>query len=225
MGTRLRPLTETVPKCLVQIGEKPLLEYWLDTLVNVGIKEILINTHYLSEQIESFVETSKYKKYITLTYEPVLLNTGGTLLHNKRFFEGDSILFIHADNFSVCDYQAFIQAHRQRPDNTIGTMMTFDTDNPESCGIVKKNSTGIMTGFYEKIKNPPSNLANGAVYIFEPDIFDVLKQEQKINCDFSNDILPKLIGKLYTFHNNFCHIDIGTIDNYQLACQYVEKNS
>ncbi len=133
-------------------------------------------------------------------------------------------MLIHADNFSVCDYKKFIKSHLQRPKETIGAMMTFNTDSPESCGIVKLNSQGVVTDFYEKINNPPSNLANGAVYIFEPEIFDLLQNEGKKIIDFSNDILPKLMGKLYSFHNNQCHIDIGTINNYQLACEYIDKN-
>jgi len=228
LGSRLRPLTNTIPKCLVPIGDKPLLSYWIETLISSGITEILINTHYLPEQINLFVESSEYKKYLTLVFEPDLLNTGGTLLANQDFFENDSIMLIHADNFSICDYSKFISAHHHRPKETMGTMMTFNTDNPQSCGIVELDSQGIICNFYEKIENPPSNLANGAVYIFEPEIFAYLEKEKENEgigvIDFSNDILPKLMGKIYSFHNNQCHIDIGTIKNYQLACDYTENN-
>ena len=61
LGTRLRPITNYVPKCLVPINGKPLLEYWLDNLSKAGIKEFLINISYLSEQVKQFVEKSIYK--------------------------------------------------------------------------------------------------------------------------------------------------------------------
>lgn len=214
---------------MVEIGGKPLLEYWLEILIELGIKEILINSHYLPEQIEDFISHSPYKSYITLIDEKVLLNTGGTLLHNRDFFGNDDLMLIHADNFSVCHYDEFVTVFEQRPKHTIGTMMTFTTNNPQSCGIVELDSQGVIQQFYEKVINPPSNLANGAVYLFESKIFDVLKeaQQKKLDknetLDFSNDILPSLMGKLNTFYNDTCHIDIGTIENYYLACDYVDS--
>ncbi|MCU7834957.1 MAG: nucleotidyltransferase family protein [gamma proteobacterium symbiont of Taylorina sp.] len=220
-GTRLRPLTETIPKCLVPIAGKPLLAYWLELLMDAGITEILINTHYLSEQVESFIECSPFKDKVTLVYEAELLHTGGTLLKNSSFFDNTPFLVIHADNFSHCNFRQFIQAHIKRPDETIATMMTFNTSYPKECGVIKKNKQGIMTGFFEKIDHPPSHIANGAVYVFEPEIFDLLLKEEKNIIDLSTDIIPKLIGKMFTFHNNQCHIDIGTMKNYQLACEYV----
>ena len=60
-GTRLRPLTNNIPKCLVPIKGKPLLEIWLDKLSDVGVKDFLINTHYLYDKVESFIKKSKYK--------------------------------------------------------------------------------------------------------------------------------------------------------------------
>ena len=86
-GTRLRPITNRIPKCLVPINDKPLLEYWLDNLSKVGVSEFLINTYYLSEQVEEFVIYSKYKDKITLVYEKELLNTAGTILKNKEFLQ------------------------------------------------------------------------------------------------------------------------------------------
>ncbi len=220
----MRPLTETIPKCLLPLAGKPLLEYWLELLTAIGVNEILINTHYLSNQVESYVNHSKFKDKVILTYEEELLHTGGTLLKNRTFFDESPFFVIHADNFSHCDYQQFIDAHRKRPVETIATMMTFDCSNPKECGVIKTNKQGIMTHFFEKVTEPPTNRANGAVYLFEPEIFDLLLMQKKELIDLSNDIIPKLAGKMFTFHNDNCHIDIGTEKNYQLACTYAEKN-
>jgi mannose-1-phosphate guanylyltransferase len=170
-GTRLRPVTNTISKCLVPINGKPLLEYWLENLSKAGVDEFLINTSYLKEQVEEFVKTSKYADKITLVYEPKLLNTAGTLLANKEFFKNEAFMLVHADNLSFCDFKAFIDAHNTHPNGCDITMMTFKTDNPSACGIVELDSDGVVQKFHEKVKKPPSNLANGAVYICEPNIF------------------------------------------------------
>src|SRR6185369_5050861 len=89
LGTRLRPLTNTIPKCLVPIGGKPLLEYHLDSLSKHGIKDVLINTHYLPEQVEEYI--AAYRKNhshisITTCFEKELLGSAGTLKANEDLF-------------------------------------------------------------------------------------------------------------------------------------------
>ncbi|WP_373071976.1 nucleotidyltransferase family protein [Sulfurimonas sp.] len=217
LGTRLSPITDHIPKCLVPINGKPLLEYWLDNLTKAGIKEFFINTSYLHEQVEDFVSKSKYKDYITLVYEKELLNTGGTLLSLKEFFKTEAFMVVHADNLSFCNFQSFINSHRQRQKECEITMMLFHSDNPKSCGIVELDSFGIVQKFHEKVENPPSDLANGAVYICEPSIFEFLYSLNKKEIDFSNDVLPNYMGRINTFLNDVYHRDIGTIESYALA--------
>lgn len=217
LGTRLRPITQNIPKCLVPINGKPLLEYWLENLTKVGVSEFLINTSYLHTKVEEFVKNSNYKEKITLVYEDKLLNTGGTVLFNKIFFKNETFLLVHADNLSLCNFEAFIKAHNDRPKECEITMMIFETDNPSSCGIVELDEKGVVQQFYEKVQNPPSNLANGAVYICEPSIFRFLERVNKKKIDFSNDVLPQYMGKINTFLNNIYHRDIGTVESYAMA--------
>ena len=217
LGTRLRPITNNVPKCLVPINGKPLLQYWLENLSKVGVDEFLINTSYLNNQVEEFVNNSIFKEQITLVYEDELLNTGGTLLKNKDFFLDESFMFIHADNLSFCDFAAFINSHKNRQSKCEITMMLFHTDNPKNCGIVELDDDNIVQAFYEKVKNPPSSLANGAVYICEPSIITLLESLEKKNIDFSLDIIVKLIGRINTFENDIYHRDIGNLESYGLA--------
>jgi|GEM_PF-113058 len=223
-GTRLRPLTDRVPKCLVEIDGEVLLQIWLDTLSKAGVSEFLINTHYLNEQVEAFVKQSPQKDKITLVHEENLLGTGGTIVHNKDFFDkNDSFMVVHADNLSLCDYKDFISAHSLRPKNTLMSMMTFRASNPKECGIVKVDAEGIVEEFYEKIQSPPSNLANGAVYIFEYEIISLLESLEKKTIDISTELIPLLCGKIYTYLNSNIHIDIGTYKNYKTA-QRLYKN-
>ena len=223
LGTRLKPLTNSIPKCLVPINGKPLLQYWLENLSQCGVNEFLINTHYLHKQVEDFVDNSEYKNKITLVYENELLNTGGTLLENKDFFNKDESFFlVHADNFSICDFNEFINRHEKSLD-TIMTMMLFETDSPKSCGIVELNEKNIVIKFHEKVNNPPSNLANGAVYICKYDIFTYLQSLNKLNIDFSNEVIPNFLGKINTYLNKVYHRDIGTMESYNKVLENIKE--
>ena len=96
-------------------------------------------------------------------------------------------------------------------------MLTFESKNPTQCGIVEIDSVGIVKNFHEKVSNPPGNRANGAIYVFDYDFIDFLNNLNVKLFDFSNEVLPKLIGKIYTYHTSGYYIDIGTIENLNYA--------
>ncbi len=216
-GTRLRPLTYFVPKCLLPVNGRPLIEYWLNTLVEVGIKSILMNLHYLSDIMKDWVRESAFVNTIKISYEDMLLGTGGTLLRNRDFAVDDPVMLIHADNLCLSNFELFIKAHAKRPPGTEITMMTFTSFSPESCGIVEIDNKGVVRAFHEKVSNPPGNLANAAVYIVEPQIINFLQELNKPFIDFSTEVLPYYIDRIYTFHNDIYHRDIGTLESYMAA--------
>ena len=216
-GTRLRPLTNTIPKCLVSIKGKPLLEIWLDRLTRADVGPFLVNTHYLADQVEQFISTSHYRDKVTLDYEAELRGTAGTLIANLDFFQGEDGMLIHADNYSLADFTAFIQAHQHRPEECLMTMMIFRTDTPSSCGIVELDERGVVKEFHEKVEDPPGNLANGAVYILSSDILGLMAKELRTAKDFSTEILPRFIGKIYTYETTSIFLDIGTPESYSQA--------
>ena len=214
LGTRLRPLTDHTPKCLMPIKGQPLLDIWLERLSQAGIEPFLINAHYLYEQVESYIQASAYRDVVTLSYEPVLLGTAGTLITNLLFFENEDGLLIHADNYCLEDFKKFVDAHENRPPYCVMTMMTFRTDSPSNCGIVEIDEDGVVIGFHEKVSNPPGNLANGAIYILSGQFFDILRSELMDASDFSTEILCKLLGKIFTFETIEPLVDIGTVEAY-----------
>ncbi|MGE3261183.1 MAG: nucleotidyltransferase family protein [Bacteriovoracia bacterium] len=216
-GTRLRPLTLTIPKCLVPIHGRPLLDYWLETLDSPKIDGILVNTHYKPEAVNEFIAQSRHRKKVTLVHEPSLLGTGGTILANESFFGGEDFMVVHADNLSLFRVEDFIQAHKNRPENCLITMMTFETDSPSTCGIVELDAKGLVRAFHEKVPNPPGNLANGAVYIFSPEVMTMLKALRKPVIDLSTEILPRCLGRILTFKNTRYHRDIGSPEALALA--------
>jgi mannose-1-phosphate guanylyltransferase len=218
-GTRLRPLTDTVPKCLVPINGKPLLQIWLERLSDAGVDSFLINTHYLPEQVMEFINNSPFKKNIIPVHENELLGTAGTLRNNIDFFRGGDGMMIHADNFCLQDMTKFINAHLSRPEDCVLTIMAFRTEDPSSCGILETDQENRVIGFHEKVAFPPGNLANGAVYILSKELLDQLDVTCKGAENFSTDVLPLLIGKIFAFETHDVFMDIGTPENYQKANQ------
>jgi len=210
LGTRLQPLTNNWPKCLMPINKRPLLEYWLETVKKHGITDVLVNLYHHSSIVQEFINQSQYKDMVTSVYEPDLLGTAGTLRENIDFFKDEPILMVHADNWCCCDFAGFISYHQKdRPKETVITMMTFDSSVPENCGIVEIDKYGVVIDFHEKIKNPPSNLANAAVYLIEPEVIDWICKNTEVT-DFSTEVLANYIGKIATWKNDNIHIDIGT---------------
>lgn len=217
LGTRLSPITNTIPKCLVPINGRPLLELWIEKLVALGVDEILINTHYFAEQVELFISNSPHKSKVILVKEKTLLGTGGTLIKNKTFWKDDTTLIIHADNYCEDNLLNLIKTHNKRPEHCDATLLIFNTNTPKSCGIVSLDEMGVICEFYEKSHNPPSNLASGALFVFTPNIYKKYLAHFKENKEYeiSIDFIPLLLKKLYSYQTKQKYVDIGTPKAYQ----------
>ena len=149
-GTRLRPLTNIWPKCLMPIHNRPLLEYWLSILQKLEINNVLVNMHYLSKYVEGFLSQTHFSNWVESVYEVNLLGTAGTIRNNIDFFENSTILLAHADNWTCCDFSDFMYYHHnKRPKGTVMTMMTFTCLDPKSCGIVELDSNGVVVQIQE----------------------------------------------------------------------------
>ena len=213
LGTRLKPLTDCLPKCLMPVNGRPLLEYWLRLLSGPEIGGILVNLHHHADLVSQFISGSPCASHVTTVYEPSLLGTGGTLLANRRFFGSAPVLMAHGDNLTCFDVDALLRAHARRAEGTDITMMTFVTPTPQSCGIVEVDARGVVTGFHEKVANPPGDLANAAVYVLEPSVLDFLASIGKPSIDVSTEVLPAYVGRIFTYHNSAYHRDIGTLES------------
>jgi mannose-1-phosphate guanylyltransferase len=218
VGSRLWPITATTPKCLVMINGRPLLDYWLELLFDAGIERVLINTHYLSEQVDAYVRASRWAPRIDLVHEAELLGTGGTVLANREWFNGQPFVLAHADNLTDFDVAGLIAAHRARPSGHLMTMLGFRTDDPRSCGILELDDLNTVLAFHEKVEHPPGNLANGAVYVFEPEVIDVIAARGTPVVDLSTEIVPGFIGRILCVETYGYHRDIGTPESLRRAC-------
>jgi mannose-1-phosphate guanylyltransferase len=217
-GSRLMPLTATTPKCLVDINGRPLLDYWLELLFDAGIERVLLNTHWLADQVNDYVRTSRWAAKVDIVHEPALLGTGGTVLANKAWFQGEPFLLAHADNLTDFDVRGMIAAHRNGRSGQAMTMLGFRTDDPRSCGILELDARDTVVAFHEKVDNPPGNLANGAVYIFEPEVIDAITAKGRPVVDLSTEIIPGFLGRILCVETDGYHRDIGTPDSLRRAC-------
>ncbi len=230
LGTRLRPLTNSIPKALILIAEKPLLQYHLELLGRAGINEIIINTHYLSNKINQFVDeyrgTHRNLK-ITTSFEPNLLGTAGALRANEDFFSTDeNFIVVCGDNFTNINYSPFITFHNNH--HGVATIGCYFEPHPESKGIIVFDSNKKIEQFKEKpaIENIVSNWASGGIYMFNRNIFNYLNQLAKLPLDFAYDVFPALINakeKMYAYEIPEILLDVGTPETYLLAQNLAQK--
>jgi mannose-1-phosphate guanylyltransferase len=216
-GNRLRPLTNTIPKCLVPIHGRPLLDYWLDLVFDGGVERTLLNTHWLAEKVRAHTVVSRWHSRIDLVFEEQLLGTGGTVLANRSWFGAQPFLVAHADNLTDFDVAGLIDAHRNRPPGCVMTMLAFRTDDPSSCGILELDRQNRVVAFHEKVENPPGNLANGAVYIFEPSVIDDIAGLGRAIVDLSTEVIPSYLGRIFSVETEGYHRDIGSPESLHLA--------
>jgi dTDP-L-rhamnose 4-epimerase len=214
LGTRLRPITDDVPKCLVPIGGIPLLEYWLRAFERYAVTDVLINTHYLAEQVVEFVQSRRPSPKVTLAHEPELLGSAGTVLANRSWIGNDEAFIIaYADNLTNMDLADMVDVHlRSRSVATIGL---FETDVPEQCGVVEMDDAGTIWNFVEKSPRPPSRLANAGIYVASQAIFDTIPVGRPV--DFGFDVFPRLKGKLKGYRLDGYFRDIGDLERYAQA--------
>jgi len=214
-GTRLKPITDSVPKCLVDICGTPLLSIWFDLLREAGVTSALINTHHLPEAVREFVrEKTPSGLTIRLSHEEELIGSAGTIKHNRDFVADDEeFMVIYADNLSSLSLADFIRYHRSK--NSIFTMGLFRADAPKECGIASMDADGRIIKFIEKPEEPESNQANAGIYVMRTSLIDAIPD--KPLADFGFDLIPGLVGKMYGYPIPDYYIDIGTLDRLEKA--------
>lgn len=213
-GTRLRPLTDHTPKCLVPIDGRPLLSIWLDFCERLGVGEVLINTHHLAAQVNDWAASRQTPLKIHLFHEEALLGSAGTIAANRAFV-GDAAFYVfYADNLVKTDLAPLESLHRRHAG--VVSMGLFHTPRPRDCGIVTLDETGRITSFEEKPENPRSDLAFAGLLIASVSLFDWLPQSGA-PADLGKDVLPQLTGKMWGAPLEGYLLDIGTPENYARA--------
>jgi mannose-1-phosphate guanylyltransferase len=215
-GTRLRPLTDSVPKCLLPIKGVPLLEIWLNNCRAAGITEVLVNAHGHAEAVRRFAAEQKSGVKVSVVEEPQLLGSAGTLAENRAFVAGEEAFFIlYGDVLTNVDLRRMLEFHRQK--NLSITLGVYQVPDPTRCGVVTFDGSHVIQEFIEKPEQPASKWAFSGVMIAGQEIFDVLPDQRPADIGF--DVLPKMAGKMAAYAISEYLIDIGTLANYQTAQQ------
>ena len=209
-GTRLRPLTDHWPKTLMPVNGRPLLEHWLGHMRGAGVDEVVVNVHHHVDEMLRFLERPIFRGWVHPSVEEEILGTAGAVRFNREKLSGESVIVVHADNLCRCDFGDFVDFHRRRrPVHTDITMMTFEAEVPEACGIVETDADEVVVGFHEKVLDPPGRRANGAVYVLDRTVLDWIVEHPEVT-DFSTEVIPEYLGGIATWHNSGVHRDIGT---------------
>lgn len=213
-GTRLRPLTESVPKCLLPIQGVPLLEIWLNTCKAAGITDVLVNAHAHAEAIKQFAATQKSGVRASIVEEPQLLGSAGTLAENCAFVGGEEPFFVlYGDVLMNVDLRRMLEFHRQK--NLAATLGIYQVPDPTRCGVVTMDENDVIQKFVEKPTQPESKWAFSGVMIGGQEIFDFVPDRRPADIGF--DVLPKMAGRTAGYRISEYLIDIGTPENYQAA--------
>jgi mannose-1-phosphate guanylyltransferase len=197
VGSRLKPLTDTTPKCLVDICGRPILEIWLRQLLANGIDEVLINTHHHASLVETFLDklrvSSKFESLrIVTSNEQVLLGSAGTLVQNLDFVGDDDNVFVcNADTLTDFPVSKLIQVHENS--GLAATIGYFVSEAPSEVGILELDERGVLVNFFEKPQVPRGNLANAGVYVFSTAALCKLSTSRPL--DIAYDLLPALLGR------------------------------
>ncbi|MEO5930582.1 MAG: nucleotidyltransferase family protein, partial [Candidatus Kapaibacterium sp.] len=171
LGTRLRPITDIVPKCLVPVNGRPLLAYWLDNLGSHGVDEVLINLHHLPDGVLRFAEEYSGPVKIVTVMEPHLLGSAGTLHANRDFVAGEEqFLILYADNLTDIDPTLLARFNAEHPAPLTVALMRMD--NPSSRGIALLDDAGRIIDFTEKPEHPKSDLASAGMFAARRELFD-----------------------------------------------------
>lgn len=211
LGTRLSPLTAHCPKSLMPISGRPILEYWLSSLYQCGVRRIFVNFHHHRAMMEKFLGRRVFKGWVTGLPEDALLGTAGTVREISDVLASGVTLLAHADNWCQTDLDDFLFFHEHlRPAGAVISMMVFRSPTPKSCGVVEVDATGMVSAFFEKVSNPPGNLANGAVYLLEPEVISWIRERPEV-VDFSVDVVPQFIKRIAVWENQGIHRDIGAV--------------
>jgi NDP-sugar pyrophosphorylase family protein len=190
-GTRLRPITEHIPKCMVSIGGKPVLEHTIEWLRRYGVTELIINLCHLPEVVMNhFSDGSKWGVKITYSIEEEPLGTAGGVKNVAWFFDGTFFLW-YGDNLSTCNLDRLYQFHRVK--GGLATIALHYRDDPAQSGIVGLDEDDRIVRFQEKPQPDQvfSHWVSAGLFVLEPQVLEAIPPEGAP--DFGRDIFPALL--------------------------------
>ena len=212
-GERLGAITQMIPKPMIKIAGKPILEHNILMCKKNGVEEILINLHHLPHVIKNYFDNGeKWGVRITYKYEPKLLGTSGTVSNYKDFLR-KPFFVIYGDNYFDFDLNILKQFHEEKRSDF--TMALCQVDDVSNSGIAELRNNGRITRFIEKPINEETNNSwvNAGIYFMKPITLEKIKSGYS---DFGNDIIPFLIESDYNVYGYKMKKKVLAIDTPEL---------
>jgi len=229
LGTRLRPLTDAVPKALVPILQTPALEWLIRRLEKIGVTAIAINTHHFAKQVEGFVEQRVSESQITLFREAEILGTGGGLLNTRNFWKPASFLLHNVDVFCAADLLRVYHHHEAQ--HNLATLLTQDRTSQTKLLVDEKDYIcGIhyyKTQKHHLLRKPHGvlkELGFSGIHVIRPEIFPLIQQSGHFSIIESYLDLSKNGYPIRSFDiGNAYWKDIGTLEKLNALEQDWQK--
>ena len=213
-GTRMRPLTDSTPKCLLPVRGEPMLRLWMEFCYRYGIDDILINIHAHANVVREFLKYEHHGARVCVSEERILLGSAGTLLANREWIGSDPEFWIfYCDVLTAANLGRILEVHRKRAQ--IATLGVYQVPDPHRCGIATVDKDDIVCEFVEKPPKPSGSLAFSGIMVSSPAIFDFIPAE--IPADIGFHVLPRLVGRMAACPISEYLLDIGTPENYRIA--------
>jgi len=219
-GERLRPLTITLPKPMVKIHDKPILEYVLTLFQKNNIKDIIISVCYLPNLItEYFGDGSKFGLNISYVYENEdnPLGTAGSIAKLEKQLN-ETFIVCYGDSLRDVNISSLLKEHQST--KPVATICIYKNENPDPKSNVIFDENKTIVSFVERPSNTDSSptWSNAGFYILEPEVFNYIPQNQK--SDFGKDIFPAVLAdnkQIKSFIINGYFLDIGTKEKLSVA--------
>lgn len=192
-GTRLRPMTETVSKCMVEIAGKPILEHTVGRLRRFGVTDIMINLHYLPEAVtHHFGDGSRFGVRISYSHEPELLGTAGAVKKVAAFFDAPFFVW-YGDNLSTCRLDRLREFHEAN--GGVASIALHHRDDPTQSGIVGLDDDNRVTRFLEKPRADQifSHWVSAGILALEPRALEAIVGDGAV--DFGREVFPTLLER------------------------------
>lgn len=224
MGSRLEPITLIMPKPLIPVMNIPLMDIILSQLSNIGIKNVISNTYYLSHQIIERYKKNNLGVHFNYIQESKLSGTAGGMKKCQFFFDkGEDFLVMSGDVLTTADIQKGIEQHKRTGAIATIGIKQVPHEKVSHFGVVVTDNEGYISEFQEKpsMDEAKSNFINTGIYIFNYKIFDYIPENTFY--DFAKDVFPKLLKErqINTFEVREYWNDIGTIEQYKQSIQDV----
>lgn len=226
LGSRLEPITLLMPKPLIPVMNRPLMDIILSQLSSIGVKDVISNTYYLADQIVNRYENNNLGVNFNYIKETELSGTAGGVKKCQFFFdEGEDFIVLSGDVLTTADIRHGIEIHKKSGAVATIGVKQIDHEKVSHFGVVVTDENGYITEFQEKppVEEAKSNLINTGIYIFSYKIFDYIPENTFY--DFAKNVFPKLLEKkqINTFEVSEYWNDVGTISQYKQSMHDVFK--